>query len=78
MADTIASTGLEEDPHALASQPTGVEEGLDDAASINSSTDYDSTEEAEYEKAERLGIRSAHDDDTPLPKHTRKKQADEI
>ena len=40
--------------------------------------DYDSTEEAEYEKAKQLGIQLAHDDDMPLPKHTRKKKADEI
>ena len=78
MDDTIASTGTEEDPHDIANQPTGVEEGLDDAASINPSTDYDSTEEVEYEKAKQLGIKSAHDDDAPLPKHTQKKKADEI
>ena len=78
MADTIVSTGMEEDPHDAASQSTGVEEGLHDIASINSSTDYDSTEEADYERAEQLGIKSAHDDDTPLPKQTWKKKADEI
>ena len=74
MADTIASTGMEEDPHDVASQPTGVEERLDDAVSINPSMDYDSTEEAEYEKAEQLGIKSTHDDYTPLPKRTRTKK----
>ena len=78
MADTITSTGMEEDTHDVASQPTGVEEVLDDAASINPSTDYGSTEEAEYEKAKQLGIKSAHDDDVPLPKRTQKKKADEI
>ena len=78
MADTIASTRMEEDQHDAASQPTGVEEDQDNAASINPSTDYDSTEEAEYAKAEQLGMKSAHDDDMPLPKRTRKNKADEI
>ena len=44
----------------------------------NTTPDYDSTEEAEYEKAKQLGIESAHNDDMPLPKHTRKKKADDI
>ena len=78
MADTIASTRMEEDPHDAASQPTGVEEDQDNKASINPSTDYDSTEEAESAKADQLGMKSAHDDDVPLPKRTRKKKADEI
>ena len=91
MADTIMSMGMEEDSQDVAnqttrvdqdpdvaSQTTGVEQGLEEDDSINTSTDYDSTEEAEYEKAEWLGIKSAHDDDAPLPKCTRKKKADEI
>ena len=78
MADAIVSTGIEEDPHDAASQSTGVAEGAHDAASITSSTDYDGTEEPDYERAEQLGIQSAHDDGTPLPKWTRKEKADEI
>ena len=78
MADTVTSTEMEEDPHDTASQSTGVEEHLHDAASSDSSTDYDSTEEADYERAEQLGIKSAQDEGTPVLKWTRKKKADEI
>ena len=91
MADTITSTGMEEDGQDVASQTTGVEQGLDVASrttgveqglneddSSDMTSDYDSTEEAEYEKAEQLGIQLAHADDMPLPKCTRNKKADEI
>ena len=91
MADTITSTGMEEDSQDvasqtqgveqcldMASQTTGVEQGLNEDDSSNTTLEYDSTEEAEYEKAEQLGIQSALDNDVPLPKCTRKKKADEI
>ena len=91
MIDTITSMGMVEDDQDIASQTTGVEQGLDMASKTtgveqsldeddgsNTTLDYDSTEEAEYEKAEQLGIPSAHDNDVPLPKRTRKKKADEI
>ena len=80
MIDTITSTGMVEDNQGLdmASQTTGVEQGQDRDDDSNSTPDYDSTEEAEYEKAEQLGIESAHNDDVPVPKCTQKKKADEI
>ena len=80
MIDTITSTGMVEDNQGLdmASQTTGVEQGQDRDDDSNTTSDYDSTEEAEYEKAEQLGIESAHNDDVPLPKRTWKKKADEI
>ena len=82
MIDTITSTstGMVEDNQGLdmASQTTGVEQGQDRDDDSNTTPDYDSTEEAEYENAEQLGIESAHNDDVPLPKCTWKKKADEI
>ena len=83
MIDTITSTGMVEDNQDIASQTTGVAQGLDMAGQTtgveqsqdedddsNTTLEYDSTEEAEYEKAEQLGIESAHNDDMPLPKHS--------
>ena len=91
MIDAITSTGMVEDNQDIASQTTGVAKGLDMAGQTtgveqsqdedddsNTTPEYDSTEEAEYEKAEQLGIESAHNDDVPLPKRTQKKKADEI
>ena len=101
LADTIASTGLEEHGEGRSGQTTGVVEDLEVSSQSIETTgveqdvdpdettgveqdvdlddsDYDSTEEAEYEKAKQLGIESAHDDDRPLPKCIRKKKADEI
>ena len=78
VADTVASTGVEEDPHDTASQSAGVEEDPHDAASIDLSMECDSTEEADYERAKQLGIKSAQDDGTPLPKQTQKKKPDEM
>ena len=89
MTDTITSTGLMENEQGpdMASQTTGVEHDeqttgveQDHNRDDNSNTtpDYDSTEEADYEKAEQLGIESAHNDNVPLPKRTQKKKADEI
>ena len=96
--DNITSNESVEDDQDpdMASQITGVEQGLDMASQTagvedcqdmdeeNSiTTEHQSTEETEYEKAEQLGIESAHhesahNEDAPLPKRTRKKKADEI
>ena len=62
--DTIESTGVGEEPH--------------DAVSIDLSMEGDNTEEADYHRAEQLGIKSAQDDGAPLPKCTCKKKADEM
>ena len=91
MADTIPSAELMEDDHETAGETTGVVESLDMASQItgveeslngddvsHGVVDYDSTEEAEYEKAEQLGIESAHSNDVSLPKRIWKKKADEI
>ena len=71
------TTGVEHDLD-MASQTTGVEHSQDKDDGSNTTPEYDSTEEAEYEKAEQLGIESAHNDNVPLPKRIRKKKADEI
>ena len=41
-------------------------------------SDLDDTEEAKYKTAEQLGLEAAHDDHGTLPKHVRRKKADEI
>ena len=81
------TTGVVKDHEApiQLSEITGVDQdvdpdettGVDQDVELDDS-DNDGTEEAEYEKAEQLGIESAHDDDRTLPKRIRKKKADEI
>ena len=67
------------------SEITGVEQDvavdeaieMDDDEEIDDS-DPDDTEEAEYKKAEQMGLEAAHHDDGTLPKCVRKEKADEI
>ena len=78
MADVTHSADLMEDDLEAAGQITGVEESINADDVSNGTVDYDSTEEAEYKKAEQLGIESAHNDDMLLPKRVQKKKADKI
>ena len=78
MADAIHFDDMMKDHSEAAGQITGVEERRNADDVSDGTVDYDSTEEAEYEKAERLGIESAHNDDMSLPKRVRKKKTDEI
>ena len=64
VADTIESTGVGEEPI--------------DVISIDSSVGVEDTEEADYQRAERLGMESAQEDGPPLPRWTQKKKADEM
>ena len=69
--ETSEITGVEQD--------VAVDEAIemDDDEEIDDS-DPDDTEEAEYKKAEQMGLEAAHDDDGTLPKRVHKKKADEI
>ena len=70
------TTGVGHGPD-MVSETTGVEHSMNDDADNNSTMDYDSTKEDEFEKVEQLGIELANDD-VPLPRRVRKKKADEI
>ena len=60
-------------------QPVAADETIEmDEDEKLEDSDPDNTKEAEYEKAEQMGIEAAHDDDGTLPKRVRKKKADEI
>ena len=65
-SESSETTGVEQ--HVDADETIGVDhdEELEDS-------DHDNTEEAKYEKAEQLGIQTAHDDDGTIPKCIRKK-----
>ena len=66
-SESSVITGVEQPVAADETIEMDEDEKLDDS-------DPDNTEEAEYEKAEQMGIEAAHDDDGTLPKRVRKKR----
>ena len=70
-SDSFVNTGVEQTVGADDTIEMDNEERLDDS-------NLDTTEEAEYEMAEQMGIEAAHNDEATLPKRVRKQKADEI